>query len=176
MKTIKRILVLHGWNSNSQEMWFPSAEAEFASKGYEVTVPDMPGNYFPKYEEWIKTVEDFAPDEESALIGHSLGGVTILRYLEKAVKPVGQVVLVATPIECMNFEQIQTFLDKPFHWEKIKENAEKITLIYESDDPLVPLEHGERLKEKIGGELIVVPGGVHLTKMDMGMLEKIIDG
>ena len=172
----KRILVLHGWNSGPNEGWFPLVKKYFEPAGYEVVSPDLPGNYFPEYDGWLKAIEDFAPDGNSILIGHSLGGVAILKYLEKAEVPVKQIVLAATPIDSMDFPQIASFFNSSFHWDKIKQNAHKINLINEADDPLVPVEHGHRLAEKLDGELTVLPGGMHLFVLDMKVLEKIIHG
>lgn len=172
----KKILVLHGWNSNSREGWFPLVKNEFEPLGYNVIIPDLPGNYFPEYEGWLKAIDDSKPDENSVLIGHSLGGVAILKYLERVEVPVKQVVLAATPIECMHFDQISHFFKEDFNWKKIRENADKINLIYETDDPLVPLEHGQKLADKLDAHLTVLPGGMHLFVLDVKILEKIIRG
>ena len=80
----KRVLIIHGWESNSREHWFLAEKERLEKLGYEVVVPDMPNTLHPQKEEWVKVIEDFNPDENSILIGHSLGGVTILRYLEIA--------------------------------------------------------------------------------------------
>ncbi|MEI6039858.1 MAG: alpha/beta fold hydrolase [Candidatus Berkelbacteria bacterium] len=176
MNTKKRILVLHGWNATPEESWFLRVKDIFEPKGFEVIVPSLPGDYFPKYEDWVKVVKDFAPTQNDILIGHSLGGVTILRFLEETEVPVGQIILVATPIEAMSFGQIENFFFRDFNWSKIKSNVLKVNLIYESDDPLVPLAHGQTISEKLNAAIKVVPGGTHLNMMDMKVLEEIIDG
>ncbi len=172
----KRVLILHGWNATPSEAWFPNACEFFASKNLEVTCPALPGNYFPDFSGWLKAIDDFSPDANSILIGHSLGGVTILQYLSKNDIKVGQIILVATPIEAMDFGQIEPFFADDFNWEKIKKNAQKINLIYEEDDPLVPIEQGKIVAQKLNATLKIVPGGVHLTKLDMKVLEEMIDG
>jgi predicted alpha/beta hydrolase family esterase len=171
----KRILILHGWNSNSKEAWFPLAEKEFSDLGCDVTVPDLPGDYFPDYNGWLQTIEDFVPDENAILIGHSLGGVAILKYLSQTEIKVKQIVLVATPIEPMDFGQIESFFETDFNWEKIKKNAGKISLIYDENDPVIPLEHGKKFAEKLNTDLIVLPGGTHLFLLDMKVLRKVIN-
>ena len=79
-------LIIHGWGSNSREHWFLGEKARLEAKGLQVVVPDMPDTKNPKQDEWVKIIEQFSPDENSILIGHSLGGAVILRYLEKLTK------------------------------------------------------------------------------------------
>lgn len=169
-----KILIIHGWEADNQANWFPQAKSYFENKNYEVIVPNFPGEYFPKLDEWLEIIESFSPDENWILVGHSLGGVAIMRYLEKAGKPVAQTVLTATPIDEMQFTPLKNFFMQDFDWEKIRQNAGKINLIYEEGDEVVPLEHGKILSQKLVAPLEIVPGAWHLYKLDMGTLDKII--
>lgn len=171
----RKILVLHGWNSGPNEYWFKDVKNYFEPKGYEVVVPEMPGDYFPDFKGWLKAIEDFAPTEKDILIGHSLGGATIMKYLEVANNPVGHTILTATPVDAMGFNQVDNFFGVGFEWEKIKKNAGKINLIYEEDDRVVPLKHGQTLAKELGAPIEITPGGSHLYKLDMKLLERMID-
>ena len=82
----KRVLILHGWESNSKEHWFLEEKQRLEKLNCEVIVPDMPNTFHPEKEEWIEIVEGFTPDDNSVLIGHSLGGVTTLRFARKAAE------------------------------------------------------------------------------------------
>src|SRR3990167_7905498 len=99
----KNILILHGFGASSQDHWFFEAKKIFQRKGHQIFIPDLPGGYFPHRDEWVETIEEFNPDESWVLIGHSLGGIAILRYLEKAKKEISQAILAATPFYSMNF-------------------------------------------------------------------------
>lgn len=171
----KRILVLHGWNSGPNEYWFMNVKNYFEPMGYEVTVPELPGNYFPDFNGWMKTITDFAPTENDILIGHSMGGTTILRYLEEANSAVAHTILTATPVDSMGFNQVDNFFGIGFEWEKIVKNAGKINLIYEEDDSIVPLEHGQILAKELRAPIEIIPGGLHLYRLDMKLLEKMIN-
>jgi predicted alpha/beta hydrolase family esterase len=171
----KRILVMHGWNSSGSEYWFSEVKSYFESKGYGVTIPELPGNYFPDFKGWMKAIADFAPTENDILIGHSLGGATILRYLEIIENPVGHTILTATPINSMGFNQVDNFFEIGFDWEIIKNNAGKINLIYEEDDTIVPLDHGQTLAKELNAPIEIIPGGLHLYRLDMKLLEKMIN-
>ena len=59
-------------------------------------------------------------------------------------------------------EGMRTFV-KQFNYKKIKENYPKFYIFHSDNDPYVPLEKAEELKEKLGGELIVVPSAGHFN-------------
>ena len=170
-----KILIMHGWQADSGSNWFPEAKVFLEKKGFEVFVPDNTGGYSPKLSEWLGRIEQNKPDENWILIGHSLGGVTILKYLEKTNMPVAQTILLATPINEMKFTPLKNFFEQGFDWEKIKQNGGKINLIYELDDQVVPLEHGHILAGKLSAPLTVVPGAIHICRMNVEIIGDIID-
>jgi len=90
----KRVLIIHGLESNSREHWFLEEKTRLEKLGYEVTVPDMPNSFHPQKEEWLKVIKDFNLDENSILIGHGLGGTIILSFLEQATKVVGECIFI----------------------------------------------------------------------------------
>ena len=172
----KRVLIIHGWESNSREHWFLAEKERLEKLGYEVVVPDMPNTLHPQKEEWVKVIEDFNPDENSILIGHSLGGVTILRYLEIAKNKTRKCIFIATPIRTLGarYEGIENFLEGDFDWNKIQGNARKLVIFNQTEDPAVPLQHGKDLANFTKTELVIVDGNDHFDKIDFGLLEKYI--
>jgi len=172
---MKRIIIMHGWNATPHEAWFSDAADMLRKKGYQVEVPELPGGYYPDFDGWMKTIRDLAPDENTILIGHSLGAVTIMRFLESQNIVVNKTILTAMPIEPMKFTPISPFFEDDFDWEKIKTKAQKIVLIYEEGDQVVPLEHGEIAAEKLCAPLMIVTGFNHLNTLDISLLEKIVE-
>lgn len=171
----KNILIVHGFEASSKNHWFLEAKEKFTKEGYEVNIPDFPGGYFPKKDEWVKVIENFNPDESWILIGHSLGGVAILRFLEKTNKKIAKAILIATPFENMKFGAIENFFTGEFDWQKIKENCNQFVVLNEDNDPVVPLEHGKKLSECLNCQQIVKPGYIHFHKIDIDFLEELIN-
>ena len=171
-----RVLILHGWESNSREHWFLQAKQRLEKLGLQVSVPDMPNTLLPKSTEWVNVIEEFHPDENSVLVGHSLGGTAVLRYLEKAEKHIALAILIATPIRELGegFWPVINFLKPDFIWQRIKRSCEKIVVIDQTQDDAVPLQHGKDLSEYVGGELIVIEGSNHFDTIDFSLLEKYI--
>ena len=143
-------------------------------KNYKVYVPNLPGNYFPKKDEWLKVIEDFKPNENWILIGHSLGGVMILKYLEIADKPIGKAILIATPFMAMHFGALDNFFEGGFNWENIKANCPSFEILNEDNDPAVPIEHGQKYAQNLGGQLHTVSGYTHFHNIDLKFLEKLL--
>lgn len=170
----KKMLIIHGWEADSRSNWFPRAKTYFEKNGYEVFVPDLPGGYSPNFNAWMEIIKKNSPDKDWIIIGHSLGGVAALRFLETSLKPIKQLILVATPFEKMNFEKLAEFLDKPFDWAQIKKNVSKINLVYESDDPVVPLNHGKQYSKALNASLKVIDGSLHLCRLDPQILNGLI--
>lgn len=173
---MKKVLIIHGWEASSKDHWFLEEKARLEKLGYTVTVPDMPDTFHPKKEEWVKVIKDFDPDENSILIGHSLGGVAILRYLEETTNKVGKCIFIATPIRKLGagYEGIKNFLEGDFNWSKIKNSSEKFIIFNQTKDPCVPLQHGKDLADYINGELVAIEGNDHFDKIDFELLEKYI--
>lgn len=190
----KKALILHGWGAGPEMHWFPEEKAILEDMGYDVTIPLMPNNHNPKEKSWVKIVEDFKPGSHTVLIGHSLGGTTILEYLETENVKVDTVVLVVTPIEYTDtleqdgFEGFKlhvrnlatdAFLkacdyEEIYDWGEIKKSANKFILIYKTDDVRVPTVQGELLAEKLDSKLITVPGEDHGHKFDLGYINRAL--
>lgn len=96
---MKRAIIIHGWEGSPDSNWFTSVANDFRKLDYYVEVPQMPNAFFPKKEQWVSYLSNLigTPDENLVLIGHSLGCITILRYLEglPTDQKVGKIVLVA---------------------------------------------------------------------------------
>lgn len=170
----KRILIIHGWESNSKEHWFLKEKERLEKLGHEVVVPNMPNTFHPKKEQWVKVIQDFNLDDRSILIGHSLGGTAILRYLEKIDEKIKRCVLIATPIKSLNFKATDNFFEPDFNWQKIKQNCEEFFILNQTKDPWVPLQHGEDLASYVNGRLMKIEEDDHFDTIDFALLEKLI--
>lgn len=169
----KNILILHGWNASSEDHWFGEAKEYFEKRGFQVNIPNLPGNYFPQKEEWLKVIEKCQPDEDWILIGHSLGGVAILKYLEKSISGVDKVILIATPYDAMHFGALENFYEGGFDWKTIKKKAKKFEILNEENDPAIPVTHGQNFAKKLSGHLHIIRGYTHFHNLNLNFLEKL---
>src|SRR3990167_4022079 len=81
---MKKVYIVHGWEGYPEEGWFPWLRDKLIQQGFEVVVPAMPNAGSPTLEKWLPYLVDLVknPDTETYFVGHSLGCITILRFLE----------------------------------------------------------------------------------------------
>ncbi len=166
----RRIIIIHGWESSSQGNWFPWLKAELEKLDCEVLIPDMPNADHPKllgWEAYLRRIVG-APNEDLYLVGHSLGVITILKYLEslREKEIIGGAVLVAGFSESIGYEELSSFFEKPLNYEKAKRAAKRFAVIHSDNDPYVPLRNGELLRDKLNAEFEVIKNGGHLNAED----------
>lgn len=173
----KRVFLIHGWGGSPEEGWRPWLRSEFEKKGFRVYVPVMPDTDYPKLDAWLRQLRKTVgiPDERCYFVGHSLGCIAILRYLEGLRKgqEIGGVVLVAgftdmdiTVGEDENINEIKSFFGTSVDFEKIKAHCEKFIAIHSNNDPYVPLRYGDIFKEKLNAEVIVKQNMSHFSGDD----------
>lgn len=174
----KRAFLIHGWEGYPEEGWRPWLKQELKKRGFEVYVPAMPDTATPTMGKWVPFLTQVVgkPDEDCYFVGHSLGCITILRYLEtlKEGQRVGGVVLVAGfghDLEYKDYKgELSSFFRKPVDWEKIKKHCKKFVAIHSDDDPWVPLKHNALFRYKLGAKAIIEHSMKHFSGDD-GIME-----
>ena len=89
---------MHGKNVTPRDKWYPWLGKQVEAAGLAYEAPELTTNDKPKIEDWTGQLGATKPDASTVLVGHSRGGIAILRWLEQAPADirVGRVVLVAT--------------------------------------------------------------------------------
>src|SRR3989344_4769884 len=102
----KRVFLIHGWDGNPNNNWFPWLKENLEDKGFQVHIPAMPNPGKPMIDSWVPFLKKQVgkADKDTYFIGHSIGCQTILRYLETINNEVGGAVLVAGFFE-LNLEE-----------------------------------------------------------------------
>jgi len=162
---VKRVLILHGWGANSKSNWFPWLK-ETLEERYIVYCPNLPNSLTPKLSEWLEATKVARPfDENLSIVGHSLGSVLLLRLLEdlKEKEKINKAIIVSGFARSIGIPLIKEFVARPFKWEKIREKARKFFVMHSDNDPIVPLELGKEVAQKLNAELIIEKNGGHLN-------------
>lgn len=164
-----KIFIIHGTEGSPQGNWFPWLKSELKTLGHTVFVPEFPTPENQSLDSWMKVFEDYfnVIDEDTILVGHSLGPAFILSILEKINTPVKACFLVAGFIGLLDnphFDELnKTFTTKDFGWEKIRNNCKKFYVINAEDDPYVPLIKGKELANNLKTELITLKNAGHIN-------------
>ncbi len=163
----KRIFIIHGWGGSPTREWFPWIKKELSRKGYSVYAPKMPNTAHPKIKPWVNYLSRLVetPDKDTFFIGHSIGGQTVLRYIQQ-IKPsqkVGGIILIASWInlrkasyETKDDELIaRPWIKTPIDWKNVSKHTKNITAIFSDNDPYVPKSSAEVFKKKLGAKIVV---------------------
>lgn len=109
---------------------------------HDILLPSMPSKFNAKYEEWEILFSKVVPllRSDSTLVGHSLGGIFLAKYLSNHLPkhPYKQLILVAAPYDNESKESLNGF--KVDNVASLKNAFERIDLLYSTDDPVVPLD------------------------------------
>jgi hypothetical protein len=119
------------------------------SETHECHSLSMPNAFCADYEAWKIWFEKMVPylRDGCILIGHSLGGGFLLRYLTENTMPVrvGQLHLVAPVV--LDLEDCEGFLIDTTTWAKFLTVPTVVHLWHSADDTLVPIAHSEAFAE-----------------------------
>ena len=92
-------VILHGYTGSNQTNFIPWLKAELEQRGARVQAPQLPNTDNPTEIEQVQYVLDHVQfDENTVLIGHSLGGLVAMRVLEKLPHKIHHLMLVAPAV------------------------------------------------------------------------------
>lgn len=166
---MKKAVILHGTDGSPQANWFPWLKTELENRGYEVWVPELPGNHTPNrqvYNDFLfNSGWDFA---DNLVIGHSSGAVSILNLLmDKRCPKIKAGILVGawshmeeTDLDREQFKDL--FPANGFDFVTIKQKAVHLLFIHGDNDSYCSLEQAKWLAEQTDSDIIIVPHGGHL--------------
>lgn len=157
---MKRAVNVHCWGGTPEYAWYPWVKQELEQRGYQVSIPQMPDTNRPRLDAWLPCLQQCIgePDDELALIGHSIGTATIMRYLEALPENqrVGKVILVAGFTDPLGFRQLENFFEKRLAYTEIRSRAvHGFTAIQSDDDPYVAAQYGQRLRQELGAKIVI---------------------
>lgn len=174
----KRVFIVHAWECTPRMYWYPWLSDQLSENGFAVSVPEMPDTVSPKLSGWLPKLAETVngTDENCYFVGHSLGCITIMRYLESLHpgEKAGGAVFVAGFSSSLGFEATSSFFQTDVNYEVIKSHCNKFVSLCSDNDPYVPLKYGEMLKDKLGAELIIKHDMKHFNG-DMRQLQDALD-
>ncbi len=151
--------------------WKETLQQDLGSE-FEVLRPSMPSRENAKYDEWKIWFEKCLRfiDSEYVLVGHSLGGIFLARYLSEeklACKPAGLVLVAAPYFEATKAKGKKSkggfFVGK--HFKNIFTNVSKIVIIQSDDDTIVSPAHALKFKKKLPeATLLMLKGKGHFFR------------
>lgn len=179
IKLVKNIYIIHGWDGSPNEPMHQWMQQKLSEKGFSVKAPEMPDPAVPKIEPWVNKLKEIVDvNEETILIGHSIGCQTILRFLETlpgSLKIKG-IVLIA-PWMKLDMQTMQEegpegieiakpWMEIPINFKKVKSHIGKVIAIFSDNDPYVPLSQKDLFKKELDADIIIENNKGHFTISD----------
>lgn len=142
--SVDNFIQKHDWKNNLQKDLGPT---------FQVLFPRMPNKDNADYVEWSIWFERLFPYviENSIIIGHSLGGIFLVKYLssKKFPKKIKRLILVSAPF--FDIKQGNNNFNIPQDFGLLEEQSKDILLFHSENDTVVPIEnvykYGKKLKK-----------------------------
>lgn len=156
----KKIIFIPGWHnegidilSPKHKFWFPWLYEELKKLGVEVVAKDYPDAYVCRAKYWLPFIKSLGADENTILIGHSTGSIAAMRFAED--NKIFGTILVGSYYTDLGDpdEHASGYFDKPWQFEKIKNNQKWIVQFHSTDDPWISNEEAHMVHNKLNTEL-----------------------
>ncbi len=132
--------------------WKDSIQEDLGDE-FEIIKPQMPSQWNAKYLEWKIWFEKLIPffADEVVLVGHSLGGIFLAKYLSENdfPKKIKGTFLVAPPFDDQESEYSMADFVLPESLEKLEKQGGKIFLYHSKDDDVVSFDDFEKYKNAL---------------------------
>lgn len=157
-----KFVLIHGYKGGAEKNFFPWLKNELKKRGYEVFCPNLPNPFQPKISEQINYIlNNFEIDENTVLVGHSLGCAVILKLLENFKRKVKKVVLVAPSLRFkFKDKKSRPFLKKAFGWQldlaKIKDKTDNFVILADLKDHIIFIEDTREIANHLGAKNVEV--------------------
>lgn len=163
-----KAFIFHGTGAGKYDHWFPNIAQKLEEEGVEVCRPEFPTPEGQNLQNWIRVLEeqDMEIDDETVLIGHSTGAVFILDILYERDVTIEAAFLVSgfTGKLGIEFDGLnETFAERDFDFDKIRDSSEEFYVFHSESDPYVPLERAAELAPKINAKLELVADAGHFN-------------
>jgi len=164
---MRTALIIHGYEGHAGIHWQQWLHDELEKRGYKVLMPEMPAPDQPDRQAWLMTLQQTLADvnlEQLTMIGHSLGVVAALDFIEQASVPVNRLLSVAGFAQDYGAESTGPFLrQKTLDLQKVRANLRWAAVVYGDNDPYVPQAALQHLANDLGVQPVVIAGGGHLN-------------
>ena len=151
---------------------------EHMGKSFEIIAPAMPEPDQPEYIRWkMKLSHNLQQLKDDALlIGHSLGGSVLMKYLteEEPDKRFGGLFVIASPFWGKENWKVKEYILQRDFGAKLSEMIAHVYLYHSHDDEIVPFDHLRQYQKKIPSSTVRKVEGGHCFEKT-GLPELIAD-
>lgn len=171
MSYVNNIIIVHGFLSTPRHHWFQWLRQQCEDADIRVLIPQMPKPRAPRPEKWLAKLRNTIdmPNEKTWFIGHSLGCITVLRYLSSLHErlKVGGVILVSGFAEQIETHpELSDFTATQIDFDLLRKAIKHRITILSSNDTIVAPHYTVKLREQLDAELYSFNGCGHFLDCD----------
>lgn len=147
-----------------REKWSGDFLKNNLAKHFDIIKPRMPLADNARYEDWRIYFERFIPflKNNVVLIGNSLGGIFLAKYLaeNKLPKKILALYLICPPFDnSLSSEDLVGGFRLPSNLAKLDNCSLSVNLLFSQDDDIVPISHAEQYRKKLAKANISIFSG-----------------
>lgn len=134
--------------------WNDEFLTEALGNDFQIIRPRFPRKENAKYHEWKIDFEKYLAlmDEQIVLIGTSLGGIFLSKYLSenKVDKTILATYIIAPPHDSeLKAEELAGGFELGKDLSLLEKQSQKLHYFFSKDDPIIPIEHAQKYKAKL---------------------------
>lgn len=156
--------------------WCGWLKGELDKLGIDNFFETFPDSIMARSEYWLPFLKNHVKaGENDIIVGWSSGAVAAMRYAED-VKIKGSILISPSHTDLSDpLEKQSGYFDRSWRWDAIRNNQEKITLVYGDDDLYIPQEQFEYIADQLRAEPVKIHNGGHFLEQTTfpELLEKI---
>ena len=154
-------ILLHSFGGDAESNFFPWLKDELEKNGHSVFAPNLPNTNNPNISEQVDYVlANTKIDENTIIVGHSLGGVVAMRLLEKANKKVAKVMFVDSFIRPEFADATKPEVENSQNWDmdfnKIKSLADEFIVLADRDFTVIPRKQSLEMAKIFDARLAIL--------------------
>lgn len=167
----KHVYIVHGYGATPANHWFGWLQEQLAADGITADILEMPAPLSPNLHEWLEHLSSTANvlKRDTYFVAHSLGCVSLLKYLLKAKlqEPLGGLVLVSGFTKPLpGLPMLDEFTQDQTDYSEAAALALKRAVIASRDDAIVPVALSKELAQVIHADFYEVEHGGHFLDSD----------
>ncbi|WP_397459195.1 RBBP9/YdeN family alpha/beta hydrolase [Pseudomonas asplenii] len=165
------VYILHGYAASPEDHWFSWLRDSLAKKGIDAQILEFPTPNTPSYPEWSRYLSRVVKrhDKRTYFVAHSLGCITLLRYLQaqdENTRIGGMVLVSGFASKLPEFHQLDTFIADDVSFRQIVTKVAIREVIAAKDDPIVPYPLTRELAHNLDASLHTMATGGHFLASD----------
>lgn len=169
--SISRVVIIHGYLATPADHWFPWLATTLDASGIGAEVVALPDSDAPELPRWVAAAADAigTPDETTAIVTHSLGGVTALNALDRiqGAWRLGALIAVAGFTDALPaLPQLDAFTRQRPDVARTASRTSRRVVVHSDDDTFVPPAHTIALGAALDAETVTVTGAGHFLAAD----------